>query len=185
MDNLNKLLLALLLVAPSILAVTDPTQSLVITLEYNFGEITIGNLRIDNALYHGSKEEGGDYLLQIFSKDGEVVYNNKFRFPLITISEYEGLILQNISKKEIIMPYNEDFALIKVFDTKGNLKLDMNIGKDTGKCGDNLCQLGEDYKNCSSDCVARKIDKSYLIALIIVLTIVAVYLIFFRKLKKK
>jgi len=134
-----------------------------IDLEYNKGEISLLLITVQPLVSGVNLEKvHGDYAAEIVSFKGETLNKSFFDIPLNIIFEDTdpktgevtggGVTTLEQTRTFIRLPYYENAKEINIYDKdKKVLTIDVSsYAKDM--CGDQICQPGESYQICRSDC---------------------------------
>jgi hypothetical protein len=147
-----------------------PTQKVyILTLKYSDGAVSKEGLYVTKGFYNPSKEEG-DWLLEVISFGGEVLYSQKFGFHLeryyapstdwfdedgkqIYIpSEEESVERLSESVTDLAIPYFENAEKMNIYDKNKAKVLEIDISVFSESCGDGKCQFHESFESCPKDC---------------------------------
>lgn len=150
-----------------------------LSLEYNYGNITIKDIKLIKG-YAPNVNDIGRYSLSMYSFNATLLYNTKFDIPTkIAMDLPRGNFTQKLYTDEdgsygfvtLVLPYFKNAKTIKIF--KGEeLKLEIDISSfatcnennicdnrethelcpDECLCGNGKCDPGESYQTCSQDC---------------------------------
>lgn len=167
--------LTLLLVLPFVAAQMEKVY--VIDLTYDKGEVTLRNILVTQAFYQQAPEPEDGYLLELVSFNNEVLYRQRFVFPLeiaagprpewfdekgnqiyFPTEEESGHLVLEKAEVQLIIPYFSGGKTIRIFDPADAKILDIDVGFFAQLCGDGVCQEHESYLECAQDCPSGSAD---------------------------
>ena len=136
-------LIVILLLVPFTLAEKQYSLTLTNTdkgLLYISTELSEGNLI--------EKQSKSDYQLELFSSSGELLYTDYFNPP----SGYYQQFNLNV-------PYFKNGNEIVILNKNKQLPFKISVVQFADKCGDEYCDVGENYLSCPQDCNSGSNDK--------------------------
>ncbi|MEA2037594.1 MAG: hypothetical protein U9O94_08850 [Nanoarchaeota archaeon] len=86
----------------------------------------------------------GDYSYRVYDSSDNLIETVKFDFSGTKVS--------------LEMPYQNNFHRITILDARNRIIYKEDISRFSNKCGNNKCDLNENYLTCSQDCKSGSSD---------------------------
>ncbi|MBI2128814.1 hypothetical protein HYU07_01110 [Candidatus Woesearchaeota archaeon] len=162
-------------------------------LHYDKGKLSLNGVSVRPGGF-SAIEPGIGYKAELLSFEGKPLSVIRFEIPLEIVSDEVDLntseIISGTITREIVdfivrMKYATNGKVVNIYNPKNERELSIDVGYFAKVCGDGTCQAHERYESCPQDCkdvlkpeLEKKKFNWYLVALIILGIIIAIFLIY-------
>ncbi|MEK6957736.1 MAG: hypothetical protein AABW99_02045 [archaeon] len=161
MLNAKSLMVIFFVVALAAAANSEAPKSFMVGLAHDpsVGSTKISGVSVVGFTYGANNYSAGlEWLeLAVFDEKGKKLSENRFNIPEI-VYEPPAPGAAEVPESgaafefQAQVGYSDSAAFIKLFDSQGKELDTYAVGYLTNSCGDNVCEMHEDYRSCASDC---------------------------------
>lgn len=105
---------------------------------------------------------GLNYTARLINASGGTIASYTLDLPVLSdaveLSNAEPKIQEAVRNNRVAVPYDQRVQAIDIHDPDGKIYLSVPVGELTRKCGNFVCEKGEDASSCGLDCVESAKD---------------------------
>lgn len=136
----------------------NKSQQYLTELNYNNGSLSLDKVYSVPAMASERKNVEGEYFVNLISFNKKLLFSSKFDIIDFTLpfypentSNFSGIIIEDEVNYTLSMPYYPGAEKIEVYNKSGKV-LDIDVSHLADTCGNNLCEVYENYDSCQEDC---------------------------------